>query len=104
MLVNDGFDFARVNILAAGNNHVLQPIENVDVTIGILIAYVTSAKHAVTKYRVRLLQMVPIAPQFNSRTRASARRQSALCVFMILHPSKKASLTKAINLDQFCSG
>src|SRR6266571_6355416 len=119
-----------VNILAAGNNHVLQPIENVDVTISILVADVTAAEHPITKYRVRFFQIVPIAAHyicaagnqltmlagsnllplvvhnlhFNAGTGAPARCQSVLCVFMILQPSKKASLTKAINLDQFCSG
>src|SRR6266498_1189549 len=126
MLVNDGFDFARVNILAAGNNHVLQPIQNVDVTIGILVSDVTAAEHPITKYRVRLFQIVPIAAHyicaacnqltmlassnllslvvhnlhFNAGTRASASCQSVFCVFVVLQPSKKARFTEAINLDQ----
>src|ERR1700730_2467714 len=129
MLVDDGFDLARVNILAAVNNHVLQPIQKVDVTIGILVADVTAAEHSITKYRVRFFQIVPIAAhyicaasnqlamlagsklfsrviydrQFNSGSRAAAISQSVLCVFMILQPSKKARFTEAINLDQFCS-
>src|SRR5258705_70331 len=130
MLVNDGFDFARVDILAAGNNHVLQPIENVDVTISILVPDVPSAKHAVKKCRVRFFQIVPIAAHyicapgnqltmlassnlislvvnnfhFNAGTSASARYQSAFCMFMILQSRKKARFTEPINLNEFSFG
>jgi len=116
--------------LPAGNDHVLQPIQNVDVTISILVADITGAEHPITKYRVCFFQVVPIAAHyicaagnqltmfagsnflslavynldFNAGTRAPARCQSVFCVFMILQPSKKARFTEAINLDQFCSG
>src|SRR6266571_8549745 len=111
-----------VNILAAGNNHVLQPIENVDVTISILVADVTAAEHPITKYRVRFFQIVPIAAHyicaagnqltmssssnllslvvhnlhFNAGTGAPARCQSVFCVFIIPQPSEKARLTQSV--------
>src|SRR5207253_4016095 len=61
MRVNHGFDFAGINVLSAGNDHVLQTIENVEVSICVLIADIAGAKEAVPECTLRLLRVVPIA-------------------------------------------
>src|SRR4051812_48482189 len=49
MRVDDGFDFAGINILAAGNDHVLHAIENVEEAVCILIADVSRPKHSISE-------------------------------------------------------
>src|SRR5712671_1816466 len=61
MRVNHGLDFAGVNILAAGDDHVLQTIENVEVPVGVLITNVAGAKEAVPERAFYLVRVVPIA-------------------------------------------
>src|SRR5258705_8467736 len=119
MLVDSCFDLAGVNIFTAGNNHVFQTIQQIEVTFGILIADVAGTKHSITEGEVGFLRIVPISThdvcaasnQFaclsnlnffprvvdnadvDARTRAAARRQSSLRMFMVLQPSKEARLT-----------
>jgi len=45
VVVDHGFDFAGVDVLAAGHDHVLQSIEDVEVPVGILIAGVAGANN-----------------------------------------------------------
>src|SRR6266436_6928794 len=47
MRVNHGFDFAGVNVLPAGDDHVFQAIENVEISVCILIADIAGSEKAV---------------------------------------------------------
>jgi hypothetical protein len=119
VLVDNCFDLAGINIFTAGNNHIFQTIQDIDVTFGILIADVAGTKHSITEGKVCVLRIVPITTrgvcaasnQFaclsnpnsfpcvidnadvDARTGAATRRQSRLCMFMVLQSSKKARLT-----------
>src|SRR5207302_3946986 len=60
MRVNDGFDFAGVNVLPAGDDHVLQTIENVEVSVGVLITNVARSEEAVSEREFSFFRLVPI--------------------------------------------
>ena len=49
VIVNHAFDLAAVNVLAAGDNHILEAIQDVEVTDRILITDVTRAEETVSK-------------------------------------------------------
>src|SRR6185503_13570477 len=61
MRVKNRLNFTGVNILASGDNHVLQAVKNEEVTIRILIADVSSAKHTVAERPRSFLGIIPIA-------------------------------------------
>src|SRR6266513_4825223 len=61
MRVNNGFDFSRVNVLPAGDDHVLQTIENVVVSVCVLIADVACSKESVPECTLCLVRVFPIA-------------------------------------------
>src|SRR6476660_9276783 len=60
MSVNDRFDFAGINVLAARYNHVLQAIENEEVSLCVLITNVAGPKEAVSKREFSFVRIVPI--------------------------------------------
>src|SRR5258708_35625781 len=60
MCVNDGFDFAGINILAAGDDHVLQAIKNVEVPVCVLIPNVARSEEAVSEREFSFFRLVPI--------------------------------------------
>src|SRR5277367_2689981 len=62
MLADDGFDLAGINIFATCDNHVLQAVEDVEIAVRILIAYVSRAKHSLSKCESRVFWMVPVIP------------------------------------------
>src|ERR1700730_7951425 len=58
MVDNDRLDLAAIAMLAAGDDHVLQPIEYVTVTVSVLVADVSGAKEAVSKGGCGILPIV----------------------------------------------
>ena len=61
MLVKHRFDLAGVDILAARDNHILQAVQDVEITVRILTADVTRAKEAVSERESGFLRILPIA-------------------------------------------
>ena len=62
MLVNDGFDLTGVDILASGDNHVFQAVQDIEIPFGILIADVAGAKLAISKCKRSLVGIIPVSP------------------------------------------
>src|SRR6201990_1327144 len=60
MGVDDGFDFSRVNIFSAGDDHVLQAIPNVEVSVCVLIPNVARSEEAVPERKGSFLRIIPI--------------------------------------------
>src|SRR5439155_13872524 len=60
MRVNDGFDFSRVNVFSAGDDHVLQTIEDVEVSVCVLIPNVAGSEKAVPEREFSFFRIVPI--------------------------------------------
>src|SRR5882724_5022798 len=61
MFVEYGFDFAAEYLFTAGNNHVFNAIDKIEIAGGILIADVPCAKEAIPKGEGGILSVVPIA-------------------------------------------
>src|SRR6478609_1889510 len=127
MRVNDGFDFAGINILAAGDDHVLQAIKNVEVSVCVLISNVARSEEAVPEREFSFFRLVPITahdigassdqlaclPGFDflpcwidnahvdSETRSSARGELVLGVLVIQQASEKSGLAESIDLNKF---
>jgi hypothetical protein len=64
MLIENCFDLTRVNILAAGNNHVFQAIQEIEITFSILVADVAGPKQTITESELRFLRIVPVATHY----------------------------------------
>src|SRR5260370_14340781 len=127
MLVNDRLDFTRVNILATGDNHVFQAVEDVEIAVGILIAKVSCAKQPVPECARGFFRIVPIAAhdvgaptyQFtmpsgldllsclihhhniDSTTRSSAGQKLIVNVFLVLQTREKAGFAQSVDLNEF---
>src|SRR5439155_20088225 len=115
MCVNHGLDFAGVNIFSAGDDHVLQAIPNVEVSVCVLIPNVARSEEAVPKREFSFFRLVPITahdvratgdqfasfPGFNflscwidnahvdSEARPTARSELVLGVLLIQQASEK---------------
>src|SRR5438034_1371594 len=61
MLVKNRFDLAGVDVLAARDNHVLQAVQDVEITVRILAADVSSTNEAVPERKSSFLRIIPIA-------------------------------------------
>src|SRR5207253_4104915 len=61
MRVNHGLDFAGVNVLPAGDDHVFQAIQDEEVPVCVLIADIAGAKEAVPECTLCLVRVFPIA-------------------------------------------
>src|SRR6266404_4625315 len=127
MRVNRGLDFAGINILAARDDHVFQAIENVEVSVCVLITNVAGPKEAVPEREFSFFRLVPITahdiraardqlasfPGFDflpgcihnthvdSEARPSARGELVLGVFMIQQASEKSGFTQPVDLNEF---
>src|SRR4029077_11936334 len=60
MRVNYGFAFAGVNVFSAGDDHVFQAIENVEVSLCVLITNVARSKESVPERQFGFLRVVPV--------------------------------------------
>src|SRR5437660_1600737 len=126
MRVNHGLDFAGVNVLPAGDDHVLQTIENVEVSVCILIADIAGAKEAVPECTLCLVRVVPIAthdiraagdqlarlPGFDflpcwidnahvdSEARPTARIELILGVFVIKQATEDSGFTECVDMNE----
>jgi hypothetical protein len=61
MLVKNRLDLAGVDVLAARDNHVLQAVQEVEITVRIPTADVTRVKEAVPQRKIGFLRIFPIA-------------------------------------------
>src|SRR5262249_41106999 len=57
---NHCLDLAAIDILASRDDHVLQPVQYVEITIRVLVADIARAKEAVSKSSRRVFLVVPI--------------------------------------------
>src|SRR5260370_18475655 len=127
MLVNNRVDFTGVNIFATGNNHVLQTVQDVEITVRILIAQVSRAKQPVSECARGLFRIVPIAahdvgapshqfttmPGFgwlsclihhldiDSERRSPTGQELIVSVFLVLQTREKAGFTQSVDLNEF---
>src|SRR5437868_3858225 len=127
MRVNHGFDFAGVNVLPAGDDHVLQTIENVEISVGILIADIAGTKEAVPECTLCLARVVPIAthdiraagdqlarlPGFDflpcwidnahvdSHAWAPARGEFVFGVLIVFQAGEEPGFTQTVDLNEF---
>src|SRR5207237_3917688 len=127
MRVNDGFDFAGVNVFSPGDDHVFQAIENVEVAVGVLITNVARSEEAVSERTFCLVRVVPIAthdiraasdqlarfPDFNflsrwidnahvdSEARPPARGEFVFSVLIVFQAGQEPGLTQPIDLNEF---
>src|ERR1700687_5018263 len=61
ILVKSRLDLAGVDILAARDNHVLQAVQDVEITVRILTADVPRTKESVPERKSGFLRIIPIA-------------------------------------------
>src|SRR4029077_16926642 len=61
MLVKNRLDLAGVDVLAARDNHVLQAVQDVEITVRILTADVSRTNEAVPERKSGFLGIIPIA-------------------------------------------
>src|SRR5207302_7843347 len=61
MLVKNRLDLGGVDILATRDNHVLQAVQDVEITVRILTADVSRTKEAVPERKSGFLRILPIA-------------------------------------------
>src|SRR5437870_8736925 len=127
MRVNDGFDFSGVNVFSAGDNHVLQAIQNVKVSVCVLIPNVARSEEAVSECEFSFFRLVPITahdirassdqlaclPGFDfvpcwidnahvdSEARPTARSELVLGVFVIQQASEKSGFAESVDLNKF---
>src|SRR6266487_368717 len=127
MRVNQGLDFAGVNVLPAGDDHVLQTIENVVVSVCVLIADIAGAKEAVPECTLCLARVVPIAthdiraprdqlarlPSFDflpcwidnthvdSHTWTPARGEFVFGVLIVFQAGEESGFTQPVDLNEF---
>src|SRR5437773_11395523 len=126
MRVNDGFDFAGINVFSAGDDHVLQAIKNVEVSVCVLIANVARSEEAVSEGAFSFFRLVPITahdiraasdqlaclPGFDflpcwidnahvdSEARPTARGELVLGVLVIQQTSEKSGFAEAVDLNE----
>src|ERR1700733_2511721 len=61
MSVDHCFHLSRINILTPGDNHVLEPVEDVKISRSVLMADVSRTKESVAKRSSGFFPIVPIA-------------------------------------------
>ncbi len=129
MPVDHCFDLSRINVLTAGHNHVLQPVQDVKVSRSVLTAGISCTKESVAKRSSRFFRIVPIAPHYvgascchfaclsrldlfprsvchlkiHAGTGPAARHQLVFGVLLVLQARKETCFTQPIHLNQFDS-
>src|SRR6266436_2685722 len=127
MRVNDGFDLSRINVFSAGDDHVLQPIKNVEVSVCVLIPNVARSKKAVPECEFSFFRLVPITahdiraasnqlaslPDFNFLSRwidnpyvdshawTPARGEFVFGVLIVFQPGEESGFTQPVDLNEF---
>src|SRR6266436_7394503 len=61
MPVDHCFHLSRINVLTAGDNHVLEPVEDVKISRSVLLSDISRAKEAIAKRFGGCFRIVPIA-------------------------------------------
>src|SRR6202051_2803764 len=126
MLVNNRFDFAAIDILSTGDDHVFHAVEDEVIAVRDAVADVARPKHAVSKRELNVLRIVPVtahhvgaarhqltavsrselSPRFvhdthvDAGTRPAAGREPVLSMLVILEPSEKARFAQPVALDE----
>src|SRR5580692_13214047 len=62
MSVDHCFHLSRINVLTAGDNHVLEPVQDIKISRSVLIADISRTKVSISKCFSRFFRIVPIAP------------------------------------------
>src|SRR5947209_4879015 len=127
MRVNDGFDFAGINVFSAGDDHVLQAIKNVEVSVCVLIPNVARSEEAVSEREFSFFRLVPITAHdiraasdqlaclsgfdflpccidnthVDSHAWTPARGELVLGVLVIQQASEKSGFAESIDLNKF---
>src|SRR5437588_11261610 len=127
MRVNHSLDFAGVNVLPAGDDHVLQAIENVEVSVGVLIPNVARSEEAVSESEFSFFRLVPITahdiraagdqlarfPGFDflsrwidnahvdSEARPPARGEFVFSVLIVFQAGEEPGFTQPVDLNEF---
>ena len=130
MVEDDGFDFGAIDVFAARDDHVLQPIQDKEIPVCVLIADVSGTKEASPEGGRRILRIVPVAAHdvwaaghqfpaltglylfprivrdlnFDTGSRSPAGRQSAVGVLLVLKTGEIPGLTEPVNLNQLDFG
>src|SRR5215469_17797062 len=60
MLIENRFDFTAVNVFSAGDDHVLQAVQDVKVALRILISDVAGTEHSISECHRVLLRVIQI--------------------------------------------
>src|SRR5271156_4114480 len=61
VLVDDGLNLARIDIFAAGDDHVLETIQDIKVPIWISVAEISRAKETIPERLLGFFRIIPIA-------------------------------------------
>src|SRR5229473_3397857 len=77
----DGLHLSGIDILAARDDHVLRPVQYVEVTICVLIADVAGTKEAASESSRRIPRVIPVGAHYV----CSARHQFAALAGVYLH-------------------
>ena len=114
-LVDDCFDLAAVDFFTPGDDQVLDAVQDVEISVCVLIAHVARAKHSISKHRIGVLWIIPIPPhdigapshqftgltnfnflpgrvhdsQVDPGTGAAAGEQLVFCVLVVLQTGQK---------------
>src|SRR5258708_10337734 len=130
MFVEDGLDFAAVHLLTAGNDHVFDAVNEIKITVRILITEVPGAEEAVPKGAGSILSVLPVprhdvcspchdlatlsrceAPaclihylQINAGTRPATRHEPLRCMLLVAQSGQEPRLAQPVNLHQPCAG
>src|SRR5580704_10607314 len=127
MPVDHCFHLSRINVLTAGNNHVLKPVEDVKVSRSVLLADISRTKESVTKRFSSFFRIVPITThdvgatcdqftclsridlspcrvcylKIHTGTGPSAGHELVFRVLLVLQAREKACFAQPIHLNQF---
>ena len=69
MAEQGAFDLCRIDVLAAGNDHVLHAVVNIDVAVGVEVTGVAGMKPFAADGASRCFRLVPVAEHILRRSR-----------------------------------
>src|ERR1700722_10320738 len=126
MLVNNGFDFAAIDILPAGDDHVFPAVEDEEIAVRVAIANVARSKHSVSERGLGFLGIVPVTvhdigaahhqlatlsrsellpllvrdTQVDAGTRPTTGREPVLGMLVIPQAGEKPGFAQPVALDE----
>src|SRR5258707_1682978 len=126
MVRNDGLDLGGIDIFAACDDHVLQSVQYIEITVRVLVTDVSGAKETVSERSRCILLIVPISSHYVCPTRdqfsalpslylsarfvrdlhvdtgtwSSARHESFVRLLLVPQTGEISRLGESIDLDQ----